>query len=69
MEMLMNKILLPIDFSNNSLKVAHQAAFLARHFHSEIILLHVVMPLSYPAGVLDSGHELTGRDLNAEIVK
>ncbi len=69
MEMLMNKILLPIDFSNNSLKVAHQAAFLARHFHSEIILLHVVTPLSYPAGVLESGHELTGRDLNAEIVK
>ncbi len=48
MEMLMNKILLPIDFSNNSLKVAHQAAFLARHFHSEIILLHVVTPLATP---------------------
>ena len=47
----------------------HQAAFLARHFHSEIILLHVVAPLSYPAGVLESGDEITGRDLHAEIIK
>ena len=56
----MNKILLPVDFPNPSLGVVHQAAFLARHFHSEIILLHVVTPLSYPAGILESGHELTG---------
>ncbi len=67
--MLMNKILLPIDVPNISLGVVHQAAFLARHFHSEIILLHVVTPLSYPAGMLESGHELTARDLHAEIVK
>ena len=65
----MNKILLPVDFSSTSLRVVHQAAFLARHFHSEIILLHVVTPLSYPAGALESGHELTVRDLHAEIVK
>ena len=67
--MLMNKILLPVDFPNISPGVVHQAAFLARHFHSEIILLHVVTPLSYPAGMLESGHELTARDLHAEIVK
>jgi nucleotide-binding universal stress UspA family protein len=67
--MLVNKILLPVDFSNTSLRVVHQAAFLARHFHSEIILLHVVAPLSYPVGALESGHELAGRDLHAEIVK
>jgi len=65
----MNRILLPLDFSSASLTVIHQAAFLAHHFHSEIILLHVVAPLSYPAGVLESGDELTGRDLHAEIVK
>jgi nucleotide-binding universal stress UspA family protein len=68
MEMLMNKILLPIDFSNTSLRVVHQAAFLARHFHSEIILLHVVAPMSYPVGILEIGYELTG-DLHAEIMK
>jgi nucleotide-binding universal stress UspA family protein len=65
----MNRLLLPLDFSNASLRVNHQAAFLAQHFHSEIILLHVVAPLSYPAGVLERGDELTGRDLHAEVVK
>jgi nucleotide-binding universal stress UspA family protein len=54
---------------NIQLRVVHQAAFLARHFHSEIILLHVVTPLSYPAGVLESGHELMARDLQAEVIK
>lgn len=38
----MCRILLPLDFSQASLRVIHQAAFLAQHFHSEIILLHVV---------------------------
>ncbi len=65
----MNKILLPVDLPNIQLRVVHQAAFLARHFHSEIILLHVVTPLSYPAGVLESGHELMARDLQAEVIK
>jgi nucleotide-binding universal stress UspA family protein len=35
------KILLPVDFPNTSLDVIHQAAALARHFHSEIVILHV----------------------------
>lgn len=65
----MNKILFPVDFPNISVGVVHQAAFLARHFHSEIILLHVVTPVSYPAGILEGGHEVTARDLDAEIVK
>ena len=64
----MNKILLPVDFSSASLRVVHQAAFLARHFHSEIILLHVVAPMSYPVGTLELGFELTG-NLRAEITK
>ena len=65
----MSKILLPVDFPNPSPGMIHQAAFLARHFHSEIILLHVVPPLNYPAGMLESGVELTARDLHAEIFK
>jgi nucleotide-binding universal stress UspA family protein len=69
MEMLMDKILLPVDFPLAPLGVVRQAAFLARHFHSEIILLHVVTPLSFPAGVLESGDELTVRDLHAHIVQ
>ena len=65
----MNKILLPVDFPNISVGVVHQAAFLARHFHSEIILLHVVTSLSYPAGILEGANEVTAQDLHAEIVK
>jgi len=65
----MNKILLPVDFPSPSPGMIHQATFLARHFHSEIILLHVVPPLNYPAGMLESGHELTARDLHAEIIQ
>src|ERR1700691_1597376 len=65
----MNKILLPVDFPNISVGVVYQAAFLARHFHCELILLHVVTPMSYPAGILEGGHEVTARDLHAEIVK
>ena len=65
----MNKILLPVDFPNTELRVVRQAAYLARHFHCEIMLVHVVTPLSYPAGVLESGHEITARDLHARIIK
>ena len=67
--MLMDKILLPVDFPNAPLGVVHQAAFLARHFHSEIILVHVVTPVSFPARLLESGDELTVRDLHARIVQ
>ena len=65
----MNKILLPVDFPSPSPGMIRQAAFLARHFQSEIILLHVVPPLTYPAGMLESGYELTARDLHAEIIE
>jgi len=67
--MLMNKILVPVDFSNASRTVVHQAAFLARHFPCEIILLHVLSPLSYPTGLVERGDELTVRDLHAETVQ
>ena len=63
------KILVPVVFADTSRHVVHQAAWLARRFHAEIILLHVVTPLNYPAGVLESGHEITARDLHAHIVQ
>jgi nucleotide-binding universal stress UspA family protein len=56
------KILLPVDFPNASLRVVHQAATLAHHFHSEIVMLHVVTPQSHAAGVPD-GPELARWDL------
>jgi len=48
-----SRILLPVDFQDTSKRVVHQAAVLARHFHSEIVMLHVVTPLSYSAGTLE----------------
>jgi nucleotide-binding universal stress UspA family protein len=63
------KILLPVDFPNTSLRVVHQAATLARHFQSEIVMLHVVTPQSHAAGVPGAAPELAGRDMLAEIVK
>jgi len=62
------KILLPVDFPNTSLRVIHQAAALAHHFHSEIVMLHVLTALSQtymPA----YGPELAGWDMFAEIIK
>jgi nucleotide-binding universal stress UspA family protein len=49
--------------------MVHQAAYLARHFHSEIILLHVVTPSEYPAGFFERGDDIKARDLHAEIVR
>jgi nucleotide-binding universal stress UspA family protein len=63
------KILLPVDFPNTSLGVIHQAATLAHHFHSEIVMLHVGTTQSYAAGVPEYGPRLAGWDVLAEIIK
>jgi nucleotide-binding universal stress UspA family protein len=63
------KILLPVDFPNTSLGVIHQAAALARHFGSEIVMLHVVTLRSHVAGIPEDGAVLARWDLLAEIVK
>ncbi len=64
-----NKILLPVDFPNTSLRVVLQAAKLARRFHSEIVMLHVVTALSHQAGVPRDVSKLGGWDLLAEIIR
>jgi nucleotide-binding universal stress UspA family protein len=63
------KILLPVDIPIASLGVIHQAATLARHFNSEIVLLHVVTALSHAAGVPEDSRELANWDLLAEIMR
>jgi len=63
------KILLPVDIPTASLGVIHQAAALARHFHSEIVILHVVTALSHAAGVPEDSRELAGWDLLAAIIR
>ena len=64
-----HRILVPVVFTETSRHILQQAAWLARRFHAEVILLHVVPPLSYLAGSLESGHEITARDLHAHIVQ
>ncbi|MGD1073409.1 MAG: universal stress protein [Bryobacteraceae bacterium] len=68
-----HRILVPVaspDASTGSSRqIAQQAAWLARRFQAEIVLLHVVTPFSYPAGMLEGGHEVTARDLHAHIVQ
>jgi nucleotide-binding universal stress UspA family protein len=39
-----SKILLPVDFSERSAGAARYAQALARHFHAELVLLHVLTP-------------------------
>jgi nucleotide-binding universal stress UspA family protein len=63
------KILLPVDFPNTSLRVIHQAATLARHFHSKIVMLHVASAQRHAAAAPQDAPELAGRDMLAEIVK
>ncbi len=63
------KILLPVDIPIASLGVIHQAATLASHFHSEIVILHVVTPASHAAGVPDNNSDSTEWDLLAAINK
>jgi len=63
------KILVPVVLMDTSRHVMDQAVWLARRFHAEMILLHVIPPLNYPAGVFESGDEITARDLHARIVQ
>ena len=63
------KILLPVDFPVTSFALAHQAATLAHHFNSEIVLLHVVTARSHAAGVPEEERELADFDLLAAIIK
>jgi nucleotide-binding universal stress UspA family protein len=49
------KILLPVDLSERSLDAARQAEVLARHFHSDVIILHVVDPHEQESGRFEPG--------------
>ncbi len=41
------KLLLPLDLEEPSLEAIRQAAMVARHFHSEIVILHTMRPPSH----------------------
>jgi nucleotide-binding universal stress UspA family protein len=61
------RILLPVDIPIASLGVIHQAATLAHHFKSEIVILHVVTAESRAASELKDNHSLTDEGLLAVI--
>jgi nucleotide-binding universal stress UspA family protein len=46
------RILLPVDFSERSASAVRYARPLAVHFHSELILLHVLTPASLESGAI-----------------
>ncbi len=48
MEMI-NKILVPIDFSDYSKKALHYTVTLAKSFNAELFLIYVIEPMVYPA--------------------
>jgi nucleotide-binding universal stress UspA family protein len=62
------KILLPVDFPVASFSLAHQAATLAHHFNSEILMLHVITERSHAAGLPKDSRELSRWDLLAAII-
>jgi universal stress protein A len=65
----LNRILVLVVLADTSRHVVHQAARSARRLHAEVILLHVVTRFSYPAGILERGHEITAQALHAQIVQ
>ena len=62
------RILVPIVFADLSLYILPQAAWLARRLQAEIILLHVVEPLNYPAGIFEAGDKISAQDLTSRVV-
>jgi nucleotide-binding universal stress UspA family protein len=52
----LSRILLPVDFSDRSVGAARCARALARHFSSEMVLLHTLSPVEYNFG----GAEMAG---------
>jgi nucleotide-binding universal stress UspA family protein len=62
------RILVPIVFADLSRHILPQAAWLAHRLQAEIILLHVVEPLNYPAGIFEAGDKFTAQDLTSRVV-
>jgi nucleotide-binding universal stress UspA family protein len=50
----LEKILLPVDFSERSVRAAQYAKVLACRFHSEVTMLHVLSPLDYVMGGIET---------------
>ena len=55
----MPKILVPVDFSERSVSAVRYSRNLACHFHSELILLHVLPSIPYTLGGFEFGGVVT----------
>lgn len=62
-------ILVPVTEPAASHHLIRQAAWLARQLRAELVLLHVLTPLNYPAGLLERGDEITARDWRRHVVQ
>ncbi len=49
-----NRILIPIDFSDTALLALDHAVFMAKLFNAEVTLLHVIETLTYTTAISDS---------------
>ena len=63
------KILLPVDSPNISLRVVHQAATLAHHFRSEIVMLHAATDPIRSSAVRADGPRRAGSNTLSEITR
>ena len=64
----LRRILLPVEFHERCLRVIGVADSIARRFHSEIVLLHVVSPESYSQQEWKNGRPVTGDVLLDELL-
>lgn len=65
---MLTRILVPVEFSPRCQGAIQYAGALACHFHSEISLLHVVIPPSAVYGFSEAAAYTSAPDLQAEIV-
>ncbi|HWC95343.1 MAG TPA: universal stress protein [Candidatus Sulfopaludibacter sp.] len=65
---MLTRILVPVEFSPRCQGAIQYAAALARHFHSEIALIHVVLPPAAVYGFSEAAAYTTVPDLQAEVV-
>ena len=59
----------PATSTDSFRHLIQKAAWLARRFDAEIMLLHAISVFSYPSGWLEGGHEITVKDSQAPAVQ
>src|SRR6266496_52985 len=65
----LNRILVPVEFSPRCLGAVQYAEALSSHFHSEIVLLHVVIPPMANFSSFEAMAYSSAGDLAREIVE